>query len=186
MLGSGVDGVSGRELMMFIGGAVKVSEGARASQGSSDSIFIVLIFFFLLSSFNFFLGRDRSKSAGSKKKKRERNIKRVSWNQQQQKKTGLRFINKSKIKKSLLTHSPLPTKICSWEYVSKMDIGGHQVWMVLSKSIISEKLYKLRLNYICVLFLTGCRFLFSRWFCSMTFKSCSPSSILSVKEKKCL
>lgn len=69
MLGSGVDGVSGRELMMFVGGADKVSEGARASQGSSDSIFIVLIFFFLLSSFNFFLGRDKSKSAGSKKRK---------------------------------------------------------------------------------------------------------------------
>lgn len=63
MLGSGVDGVSGRELMMFAGGADGASEGARVSQGSSDSTFIVLIFFFLLSSLIFFLGRDRSKSA---------------------------------------------------------------------------------------------------------------------------
>lgn len=67
MLGSGVDGVSGRELMILVGGADGVSEGARISQGSSDSTFIVLIFFFLLSSFIFFLGRDRSKSAARKK-----------------------------------------------------------------------------------------------------------------------
>ncbi len=74
MLGSGVDGVSGRELMMFAGGADGASEGARVSQGSSDSTFIVLIFFFLLSSLIFFLGRHRSKSAGRKK---ERNISTV-------------------------------------------------------------------------------------------------------------
>lgn len=73
MLGSGVDGVSGRELMMFDGGADGVSEGARVSQGSSDSTFIVLIFFFLLSSFIFLLGRDRSKSAGRKKEKKHIN-----------------------------------------------------------------------------------------------------------------
>lgn len=84
----------------------------------------------------------------------------------------------------LLTDSPLSTNVCSWEYVSKMDICGHQVWMVLSKPITGEIQYKFPLNDICVLFLTGCRFLFSRWFCSMIFKSCSPSSILSVKEKK--
>lgn len=66
MLGSGVDGVPGMELMMFAGGADKVSEGARVSQGSSDSTFIVLIFFFFLSSFSFFLGRDRSNIARSK------------------------------------------------------------------------------------------------------------------------
>ena len=63
MLVSGVDGVSGRELMMFAGGAEGVSKGVIVSQGSSDSTFIVLIFFFLLSSLIFFLGRDRSKSA---------------------------------------------------------------------------------------------------------------------------
>lgn len=68
MFVSGVDGVSERELMTLAGGADKVSEGARVSIGSSHSIFIVLIFFFRLSSFNFFLGRDRSKSAGSKEK----------------------------------------------------------------------------------------------------------------------
>lgn len=76
MLGNGVDGVSGRELMMFAGGADGASEGARVSQGSSDSTFIVLNFFFLLSSFIFFLGRHRSKSAG--RKKRKRHINRVS------------------------------------------------------------------------------------------------------------
>lgn len=63
MLVSGVDGVSGRELIMFAGGADGVSGGARVSQVSSDSTFIVLIFFFLLSSLIFFLGKDRSKSA---------------------------------------------------------------------------------------------------------------------------
>lgn len=61
MLGSGVDGVSGREFMMFAGGA-RESDGARASQ-SSVSTFIVLIFFFRLSSFNFFFGRVKSQSA---------------------------------------------------------------------------------------------------------------------------
>lgn len=64
MLASGVDGVSGRELIMFAGGADEVSEGPRVSQGSSDSTLIVLIFFFFRSSFNFFLGSERSKSAG--------------------------------------------------------------------------------------------------------------------------
>lgn len=96
-------------------------------------------------------------------------------------------VMKSTVKKrleDLLTHSPLSTKVCSWEYVSKMDIWGHQVWMVLSKPITGEIRYKFPLNTVYVLFLTGCRFLFSRWFCSMIFKSCSPSSILSVKEKK--
>lgn len=63
MLGRGVEGASGRELMMFTGGADAVSAGARVSQGSSDSTFIVLIFFFRLSSLIFFLGRDRSNSA---------------------------------------------------------------------------------------------------------------------------
>lgn len=63
MLVSGVDGASGRELIMFAGGADGVSGGARVSQVSSDSTFIVLIFFFLLSSLIFFLGKDRSKSA---------------------------------------------------------------------------------------------------------------------------
>lgn len=65
MFGSGVDGVSGRELIMFAGGADKVSEGARVSHESSVSTFIALIFFFLLSSFNFFFGRDISHRAGS-------------------------------------------------------------------------------------------------------------------------
>lgn len=79
MLGSGVDGVSGMELMMFTGGADKVSEGARVSQGSSDSTFIVLIFFFFLSSFNFFLGRDRSNSARSKTGKKNKKNRHVLW-----------------------------------------------------------------------------------------------------------
>lgn len=65
ILGSGVDGVSGREFMMFAGGA-RESEGARLSHGSSVSTFIVLIFFFLLSSFSFFFGRVKSHSAGVK------------------------------------------------------------------------------------------------------------------------
>lgn len=64
MLGIGVDGVSGMELIMFAGGADGLSAGARDSKGSSDSTFIVLIFFFLLSSLILFFGRDRSKSAG--------------------------------------------------------------------------------------------------------------------------
>lgn len=63
---------------MFAGGADGVSEGVRLSQGSSDSTFIVLIFFFLLSSFIFLLGRDRSNSAG---RKYERNISRVFHHQ---------------------------------------------------------------------------------------------------------
>lgn len=71
MLGSGVDGVSGRELIIFAGGADGVSIGVRVSQGSSDSTFIVLIFFFLLSSLIFFLGRDISKSA---RRLKDRNI----------------------------------------------------------------------------------------------------------------
>lgn len=61
ILGSGVDGVSGREFMMLAGGA-RESDGARASQ-SSVSTFIVLIFFFLLSSFSFLFGRVKSQSA---------------------------------------------------------------------------------------------------------------------------
>lgn len=73
MLGSGVDGVSGREFMMFAGGA-RESEGARDSQGSSVSTFIVLIFFFLRSSFSFLFGRVRSHSAGVKRY-RELNVK---------------------------------------------------------------------------------------------------------------
>lgn len=88
---------------------------------------------------------------------------------------------------SLLTHSPLPTDICSWEYVSKVDVRGHQVWMVLSESIIGETLYTYKLNHICVcvfFFLTGCRFLFSLWFCSMAFKSRSPRSIFSVRKNQ--
>lgn len=47
--------------MMFAGGA-RESDGARASQ-SSVSTFIVLIFFFRLSSFNFFFGRVNSQRA---------------------------------------------------------------------------------------------------------------------------
>lgn len=66
MLASGVDGVSGSELMMPAVGAEGASEGARISQGSSDSTFIVLIFFFLLSSLIFFFGRDRSNNAARK------------------------------------------------------------------------------------------------------------------------
>ena len=63
MLGSGVDGVSGMELIMFAGGADKVSDGARVSQGSSDSTLIVLIFFLLLSSLSFFFGSESSNNA---------------------------------------------------------------------------------------------------------------------------
>lgn len=85
---------------------------------------------------------------------------------------------------SSLTNSPLPTDVCPWEYVSEMDVWCHQVWMVLRKWIQNETECKQRQKYFYVPFLTGCRFLFSRWFCSMTFKSCSPRSILSVKEKQ--
>lgn len=53
--------MSGREFMIFAGGA-RESDGARASQ-SSVSTLIVLIFFFLLSSFSFFFGRVKSQSA---------------------------------------------------------------------------------------------------------------------------
>lgn len=53
--------MSGREFMMFAGGA-RESDGARASQ-SSVSTFIVLIFFLRLSSFNFFFGRVKSQRA---------------------------------------------------------------------------------------------------------------------------
>lgn len=106
MLGSGADGGSGKELMMFAGGADGVSEGVRLSQGSSDSTFIVLIFFFLLSSFIFLLGRDRSNSAG---RKYERNISRVFHHQINA--SSLIFNHFFKI--YLLTHCPLPTNICS-------------------------------------------------------------------------
>lgn len=41
---------------------------------------------------------------------------------------------------------------------------------------------KTKRKSVCVSPLTGCRFLFSLWFCSMIFKSCSPRSILSAKE----
>lgn len=71
ILASGDGGVSGREFMMFAGGA-RESEGARASQGSSVSTFIVLIFFFLLSSFSFFFGRVKSQRAGGE---------RIPWSQ---------------------------------------------------------------------------------------------------------
>lgn len=65
MLDSGVDGVSGREFIKFAGGA-RESDGARASQ-SSLSTFIVLIFFFLLSSFSFFFGRVKSQRANGER-----------------------------------------------------------------------------------------------------------------------
>lgn len=68
MLGRGVDGVSGRELMTLAGAAYKVSEGARVSIGSSHSIFIGLIFFLRLSSLSFLFGRDSSNNAGMKGK----------------------------------------------------------------------------------------------------------------------
>lgn len=42
--------------------------------------------------------------------------------------------------------------------------------------------YKWTTVYSWFFILTGCRFLFSRWFCSIIFKSCSPSSNLSVKK----
>lgn len=139
---------------------------------------------FLLPSFVFhLLLRQTQIKECWKKKKEKKHIDRVSWNQGQQD-FGLRFII-IVLFMYLLTHSPLPTNIRSWKYVSKVDIRDHQVWMVLSKSIISDILYKLRLNHVCVFFLltplTGCRFLFSRWFCSMAFKSRSPSSVFSVK-----
>lgn len=38
-------------------------------------------------------------------------------------------------------------------------------------------------NYEKKHFPTGNRFLFSRWFCSIILRSCSPSSILSVVKK---
>lgn len=41
----------------------------------------------------------------------------------------------------LLTHSPLSTNVCSWKYISKEDIRGHQLWEILSKSIISNVVY---------------------------------------------
>lgn len=67
MFGRGVDGVSARELTLAVA-ADKVSEGARVSIGSSDSIFIGLILFLRLSSFNFLLGRDSSNSAEESKR----------------------------------------------------------------------------------------------------------------------
>lgn len=68
MLGRGVDGVSGRELMTLVGVADKVSEGARVSIGSSHSNLIGLIFFLRRSSLSFLLGRDSSNSAGTQAK----------------------------------------------------------------------------------------------------------------------
>lgn len=81
---SGVDGVSGRELMMLTGGAEEASDGVRVSQGSSDSTLIVFSFFLLLSSLIFFLGREKSKMAGGRKAKisplREREKKENLYN----------------------------------------------------------------------------------------------------------
>lgn len=83
---SGVEGASGRELIMLTGGAEEASDGVRISQGSSDSTFIVFNFFLFLSSLIFFLGRGRSKSAETgkakfsplrKKKKNRKEIKPV-------------------------------------------------------------------------------------------------------------
>lgn len=67
MLGSGVDGLSGSEVMMFAGGPDELSEGTRVSFRSSSTL-IVLIFFLLLSSFSFFLGKDISNNAAGKRK----------------------------------------------------------------------------------------------------------------------
>ena len=82
----------------------------------------------------------------------------------------------------LLTHCPLPTDIRSWKYVSNVDIRGHRVWMILCKLNINDIKYKTKSWVLVLLTLTGCRFLFSRWVCSMDFKSRSPSSIFSVKK----
>lgn len=103
MFGRGVDGVSGRELMTLAGAADKVSEGARVSIGSSDSIFIGLIFFLRLSSFSFLLGRDSSNSAG-RKDKGKTCLEKVQM--------SVNFANTWKNKKSPLTHCPLPTDVC--------------------------------------------------------------------------